>query len=208
MLKFRLRWYLIVLLVLGLGLAGFAGRLAYNWYFPENMADVVSVIDGDTLILDNGKVVRLIGIDSPEKDEKFYYEAKDKLSSLVLHKTVRLEKDKENKDQYGRLLRYVYVSTLPWEWTGMKWEQPSGSGKFVNDTMISSGYAASYPYPPNTKYVELFDGSERFAREVSIGIWAEEKESSAYVPKVNTTSPFETSQPKPTQSFRDILGVK
>ena len=74
------------------GLTLFGGGIYLALTLPnENMAKVTSVIDGDTLILDNDKVVRLIGIDSPEKDQKFYYEAKDELSSRVLNATVRLE---------------------------------------------------------------------------------------------------------------------
>jgi endonuclease YncB( thermonuclease family) len=70
---------------------------------------VVRVVDGDTITLGNGDTVRLGGIDAPEVGECGFKRARNKLSELVLGKQVTLGATDEDRDQYGRLLRYVDV---------------------------------------------------------------------------------------------------
>ena len=70
---------------------------------------VVKVVDGDTVILGNGETVRLGGIDAPEVGECGFKRARNKLSRLVLDKRVSLGATDEDRDQYGRMLRYVDV---------------------------------------------------------------------------------------------------
>ena len=70
---------------------------------------VVSVIDGDTLDLDNGERVRLAGIDAPESGDCGAETAAATLTALTLGNAVVLEPSDEDRDQYGRLLRYVVV---------------------------------------------------------------------------------------------------
>lgn len=78
---------------------------------------VLRVVDGDTVVVESrdpevGAVtVRLIGIDTPERGQPGYAEARDYLRSLVHGKRVRLEREAghANRDRYGRLLRLVYV---------------------------------------------------------------------------------------------------
>lgn len=67
------------------------------------------VIDGDTVEV-NGSSIRLLGINSPERGEKYYQEAKEFLEELVLNKTVRLESGKEEYDRYKRILAYIYIN--------------------------------------------------------------------------------------------------
>ena len=59
---------------------------------------VERVIDGDTIVLDNEEHVRLLGINTPEKNEKYYPEAKDFLEKEVLNKTVKIVLGREKKD--------------------------------------------------------------------------------------------------------------
>ena len=98
---------------------------------------VVSVIDGDTIELRNGAIIRLTGINAPEKDMYFYEEAKKFMEILVLDKSVKLERDITDKDKYGRILRYVYCPEY-----------------FVNLKMIRCGFANIYTYPPDVKYAD------------------------------------------------------
>lgn len=66
------------------------------------------VIDGDTIVTGN-RSVRLLGINTPERGEPYYAEAKKFLESKVLNKTVRLEFGKEKYDLYERTLAYVFL---------------------------------------------------------------------------------------------------
>jgi endonuclease YncB( thermonuclease family) len=68
---------------------------------------VTRVVDGDTLELANGASVRLVGIDTPERGECGYETAATALARLVLGQRVRLTVSDEDRDRYGRLLRYV-----------------------------------------------------------------------------------------------------
>jgi len=74
-----------------------------------NSAVVTKVLDGDSVIIEGGKQVRLLGIDADEKDEPCYEPAKDRLSEFVLGKEVTLIRDLNDTDTYGRLLRYLQV---------------------------------------------------------------------------------------------------
>jgi micrococcal nuclease len=99
--------------------------------------------------------VRYISIDTPERGERLYEEATEKNRELVEGKIVRLEKDVSETDIYGRLLRYVYVDDT-----------------FVNAELVRLGYAKAIPYPPDTKFQELFAELEQEAKDAGRGIWA------------------------------------
>ena len=73
---------------------------------------VARIVDGDTIELGNGETVRLVGIDTPEVGECGYGPATANLRRLVLGKRVRLTVSDENRDRYGRLLRYVDVGKV------------------------------------------------------------------------------------------------
>ncbi len=68
---------------------------------------VTRVVDGDTVELSNGETVRLVGIDTPEVGQCGADRATANLERLVLFKRVRLTVSDEDRDGYGRLLRYV-----------------------------------------------------------------------------------------------------
>jgi len=135
---------------------------------------VTRVVDGDTLVLENGERVRLIGIDTPEIHEsnKLYRDSRKsgqdlrtikEMGQLAFHftkklvegKKVRLEFDVERTDRYKRLLAYAYLS----------------DGVFVNAEIIKQGYASIMTYPPNVKYADLFAKLYKEARENSRGLW-------------------------------------
>ena len=132
-------------------------------------AEVIRIVDGDTIEvkLPDGAIekVRFIGIDTPETVdprkpvECFGKEASAKMEGLVEDKTVRLErKENENRGNYGRLLRYVYVDNL-----------------FVNAEMIKQGYAYAYiKYPFDSKLMEEFTQYEKEAKEKELGLWSPE----------------------------------
>ncbi len=74
----------------------------------STMALVTRVIDGDTVVIEGGKSVRLLGIDADEKDGPCYEEASERLEELILNKQVMLERELRDGDVYGRLLRYIF----------------------------------------------------------------------------------------------------
>ena len=106
----------------------------YDKNGASETALVTKVIDGDTFVIENGERVRLICINTPEKDEQGYQEAKDFLTNLVFNKTVILEKDVSNRDKYRRLLRYAYVSN---------------TRIFINRELYQSGHAEMLRYYPD-----------------------------------------------------------
>ncbi len=76
-----------------------------------NLRDLViieGVVDGDTVKVNNTSI-RLLGINTPERGEIYYEEAKEVLKELVLNKTVYLEYGKERYDKYNRVLAYVFL---------------------------------------------------------------------------------------------------
>jgi endonuclease YncB( thermonuclease family) len=101
-------------------------------------ACIVSRIrDGDTIECRDRGPVRLIGIDSPERDQDpFGAMATAGLRALIaVRDTIQVSGDREARDQYGRLLGYL--------WRG---------GVLVNFLMVRQGYAVALEYYPNTSY--------------------------------------------------------
>lgn len=136
-----------------------------NPHTSKATVNVVKVLDGDTLELASGEKVRLIGIDTPEKDQFYYKEAKNQLKKLVEDRDVALEYDVQPTDKYGRLLSYVWLADT---------KNPEQE-IFVNKSMIEEGYANVYTIPPNVKYVEIFVQAQKEARKDSKGLWNEKR---------------------------------
>ncbi len=131
-------------------------------------ATVRTIIDGDTLtvVTDDGQaVVRLIGIDAPERgrdgqpDECYFAEATTHLVELTPPGTVvLLERDVSDTDRYGRLLRYV-------------WVERHGAWILVNEELVRLGAARARDYPPDTRYSERLAAAQREARSHKHGLW-------------------------------------
>jgi micrococcal nuclease len=142
-----------------------------------NYTDILvkKVIDGDTLQLESGERVRLIGIDTPEMHEseklhrdsqrtkqdattirKLGRRAYEFTKKLAEGKRVSLEFDVEKYDKYKRLLAYVFLKE---------------DGTFVNAEIVRQGYASLMTFPPNVKYTDLFLKLYRKARENKRGLW-------------------------------------
>lgn len=118
-------------------------------------ATVAQVIDGDTIELADGRRVRYIGINTPERNQPFYAEATDTNRQLVAGKQVQLEFDVDTFDQYGRTLGYIWVD-----------------GLLANREIVARGFANAYTVPPNVKYEAEFRTAEKAAREAKRGLWA------------------------------------
>lgn len=78
-------------------------------YFPRK-AKVERIVDGDTIVLTNGSIVRYVGITCPEDNEPFDKESTAANRKLVEGKDINLEYDHYKADKFGRLLAYVIVN--------------------------------------------------------------------------------------------------
>lgn len=120
-----------------------------------DLAVVTSVTDGDTIEIQINGVgyrVRYIGVNTPERDESCYSEARRANVALVENRTVTLVADRENTDRFGRLLRYVYAD-----------------GVFVNARLIEEGWAEVVQYPPNVAFAGAFIPLEQAAAAANRG---------------------------------------
>jgi micrococcal nuclease len=138
---------------------------------------VTSITDGDTIrvdVLGQESRVRYIGIDTPEigfddrPAEPFAEEATTANAALVEDELVVLETDVSETDDFGRLLRYVWLAPADTAGSG------TGTWRLVNLELVESGLAEARDYPPDTKYSDLFDDAESAARAAGLGIWAED----------------------------------
>lgn len=118
---------------------------------------ITRIIDGDTIECARLGRVRLIGMDTPESNQRpFGAHASTALLALIpVGSEVQLEPDVEARDRYGRMLAYVWLGRT-----------------MVNWRMVREGWAVLLTYPPNVQYVEAFEGAERRAREEGKALWA------------------------------------
>lgn len=129
-----------------------------------NWVKAVRVIDGDTFeIVNRGtkERVRLIGVDTPEAVkpnspvEPLGKEASNFTKKMIEGKMVRLEFDVQERDQYGRLLAYVYLE----------------DGTMLNSRLLEEGLASIVTIPPNVRMADTFLKIQRKARQEKKGIW-------------------------------------
>ena len=156
------------------------------WVSPaHSQLTVTRVVDGDTFELSDGREVRLIGIDTPEKYntsklrsdaertgqdietiQALGHAATQKAKRLVAGKRVELEFDHNNapdhKGSYGRTLAYVWVLSEGGERAYM-----------VNRKLVADGYAHAYLKYPSERG-DAFASLERKARKQNAGLWGEE----------------------------------
>jgi endonuclease YncB( thermonuclease family) len=125
---------------------------------PQSLeqATVIEVIDGDTITVLIGterQQVRYYGIDAPEQGEKCYDEATERNRELV-GTTVRLEADARDKDEHGRLLRYVFTN----------------DGISVDAVLVSEGFAKAWR--EDGSYLTRLTILETHAQQQGIGcLW-------------------------------------
>lgn len=128
-------------------------------------AVIEHVVDGDTVDVDldgRDERIRLIGIDTPEtKDQdspvECYGPEATALTELLIPPgtIVRLERDAEARDDYGRLLAYVHRS----------------DGLFVNLELARQGAATVLSIRPNTAYADVIANAVQEARRAGRGLW-------------------------------------
>jgi micrococcal nuclease len=126
---------------------------------------VKTVYDGDTLVLEDGRKIRLLGINTPEVQHRSQMadaggmEAKQWLINKVKGTKIRLETDFERQDKYGRILAHVFTE----------------NDEHINQHLVEAGLAAVSIYPPNLLYADRLINAQQKAESSKIGIWGEEQ---------------------------------
>lgn len=162
-------WWLVLII-----LAVSSGLLINRFPELKNKAEVAQpglysvtrFVDGDTIDVKmngNTETIRMIGVDTPETHRPntpiqcYGPQASDFTKNLIGSNSVRLQADPldTNRDRYGRLLRYVYLS----------------DGTLVEDRLISEGYGFAYTLFPFEKK-ERFVAEEQMAKDAKKGLWA------------------------------------
>jgi micrococcal nuclease len=124
---------------------------------------VTQVLDGDSFRVNDGREIRLIGINAPEfgkngkPNEPLAREARDFLMRMIAGRDVELEYDKERHDRYRRTLAHAFL----------------GDKRSVEETMLREGFAFLIAQPPNLAHLDNNAKAEAEARRATRGVWAE-----------------------------------
>lgn len=122
---------------------------------------IKTVYDGDTVVLENGRKIRLLGINTPEVQHRNQpadaggEEAKAWLINKLHGTRVRLEGDVEKTDKYGRTLAHLFTEKK----------------QHINVLLVQAGLATTSIYPPNLRYVHELVAAENKAEQERLGLW-------------------------------------
>jgi endonuclease YncB( thermonuclease family) len=122
---------------------------------------IKKIYDGDTITLQNGERIRLLGINTPEIESRHKraelggIAAKKWLTKKLHKQKIRLEKDQEKRDKYGRLLAHLFTE----------------SGQHINLELVKNGLATANIHPPNLKYEKSLLSAQKEAEKSKQGIW-------------------------------------
>lgn len=112
---------------------------------------VTKIIDGDTVVVEGGEKIRLLGIDCDERGYECYDEARLYIEEVLLGKKVVLEQDGEDKDMYGRSLRYIFLD-----------------GQNINTKMVAKGLCVAR-FEQKSKYQDEIKKAESNAISGKVG---------------------------------------
>ncbi|MDO9140625.1 MAG: thermonuclease family protein [Methylobacter sp.] len=131
------------------------GKVGYAFF------RVKTVYDGDTVVLEDGRKIRFLGINTPEVQHRDKpadaggEEAKRWLIDALKNSKVRLEISAEKTDKYGRTLAHLFTEKK----------------QHLNLQLVEAGLAAVSIYPPNLSYVNELVSAENRAEQAKLGIW-------------------------------------
>ena len=158
----RPAWAALLFAVLLSPSAAFGDRLQCPADRTDARVTSARIFDGDTLALEDGRRVRLLGIDTPEighdgaPSEPYAEEAKAYLARHAGPGTpLRLRLDRERVDRYGRLLAHVFTD----------------DGGNLQARLLDAGYATALVVPPNEWSLDCYAAAQARARRSRTGIW-------------------------------------
>ena len=154
--KLLFRTLVLLVLIILLSTIGILTDISINNIFSNSKTEqkiVTKIIDGDTVIVEGGETVRLLGMDCDEKGKKCFTVAKNRIEELLLGKSVVLESGNEDKDQYDRSLRYIFLNE-----------------KNINVQMVEEGFCvARFVGGENDKYKTEIQSAESNAIKNKVG---------------------------------------
>ena len=158
------KWALFVFIALSTYLPTKADTDNCNLQYSHETVKVAHIYDGDTIKLTDGRKLRLIGINTPErgrdgkKDQPFYLSAKKHLQKIIKnnHHQLKIVLGKEKHDRYKRLLAHTFTI----------------DGKNINSKLLKSGQAFSIIIPPNIRFLTCYKNAEKEAQTHKRGIWS------------------------------------
>ncbi len=121
----------------------------------DEVVRVIKVNDGDTFLTSDSQHVRMLGIDAAESYQPGGDVATEILGKYIMGRMVRLEPDRQDKDHFGRLLRYVWVGDT-----------------CVTFLMVERGYAPVRLYQDSLKYEDTLRVLEELAARLGRGLWS------------------------------------
>ncbi|MDF2764813.1 MAG: thermonuclease family protein [Rhodospirillales bacterium] len=132
---------------------------------PAGWGRVVEVVDGDTVVLADGREVRLVGIQAPQlplgrpdfPTWPLAPQARQALAKLVLDREVTIAIGGRDRDRHGRVLAHLFRAP---------------DGLWVQGEMLGQGLARVYTFADNRALAEALYARERAARAAGRGIWA------------------------------------
>lgn len=125
------------------------------------------VVDGDSLVLSDGRELRLIGINAPEMgrdgaaEQPLARSARTLLAGLIEGRKVRLVYETERHDRYGRVLAHILFTDA------------DGKERSAEEVLLARGLAWMVAVPPNVGWAARLSAAEAAARRANIGVWAE-----------------------------------
>lgn len=161
--------YFFVLACLCIGLAWFSSHIEQSTLLTlkptqrvlstldkptQRQVTIAKVIDGDTVVTTAGEKIRYIGINAPEAGQPFATDAAAFNLQLVHDKQVNMVLDQKQRDQYGRMLGYIFAGNI-----------------FVNGEMVKNGWAFADSVPPNLARQKELLQDEQLAKVQCKGMW-------------------------------------
>jgi len=141
----------VAVIILIVNLAYFYPRITGQGFYEPEIVNVTEVIDGDTFKTE-GSSIRLLCLNTPEKNKPFYEEAKIFLAEYE-GKEIQILRDKDDEDKYGRKLRFAFYGE-----------------SFINKEIVEKGLSHLYLCEGTRYYSDLKEAEEK-AMENEVGIW-------------------------------------
>ncbi len=145
---------------------------------------VAYVYDGDTIKLENGEKIRLLGIDTPEVASHYRKAvaggniAQKWLRQKLKDQSVYLEYDQEQRDKYKRVLAHVFLE----------------NGEHLNVALVKEGLAIVNLFPPNLRYKDELLAAQKTAQQQQLGMWAMKRYQLTSADKVRKVSGWKRYQ--------------